>query len=121
MTDHYVNTKVQAALEATDGNKRDAQKLLITWAVRDPSLLLGLAKPHLKAIVASRIDHAADISVSKGKSGGSDGFTKSDIDAIIASKPLGEKRGHKPPPPKSSPQQASVMHQLAEAFKKKKK
>jgi hypothetical protein len=120
MSDHYVNAKVHDALKATDGNKRDAQKLLITWAVRDPSLLLGLTKPHLKAIVAARLDHASDAPVQKANPESAGGFSRKDIDAIIASKPLGEKRGHAAPPPKSSPRQASVMHQLAEAFKKKK-
>ncbi len=121
MTEEYVRAKVKEALDASDGDKHDAQKLLITWAVRDQPLLLGLAKPHLKAIIAARIDHAMR---PPKKSGGGDKnakFSKSEIDEMIASRPLGEKRSPVLPPPKSSIRQASVMHHLADAFKKTKK
>ncbi|MGE0109372.1 MAG: hypothetical protein AB7S81_06395 [Bdellovibrionales bacterium] len=58
MTVSYLTAKVKEALEATDNNKRDAQKLLVTWAVRDQQLLLGLAKPHLKPLIDEKIDEA---------------------------------------------------------------
>ena len=117
MSEDYLRAKIKEAMDASCGERRDAQKLLITWAVRDPVLLLGLTKPHLKAIVAARIDQAGRPSKA---SGGSDHFSKSDVDAIIASRPLGEKRSPVVPPPKSSTRQASVMHQLAAAFRKRK-
>ena len=53
MTDEYVRSKIAEALAASGKDKHDAQKLLITWAVRDAPLLLGMAKPHLKAIAAA--------------------------------------------------------------------
>ena len=59
MTDDHVRAKIKEALAASGNDKHDAQKLLITWAVRDPQLLLGMAKPHLKAIAAALIEHAA--------------------------------------------------------------
>ena len=109
MSEDYVRSKIKEALKARDGDKLEAQKLLITWAVRDQPLLLGLAKPHLKTIIAERISAAVK------KTGTSAADTGSS-----AGRPLGEKRAALVPPPKSSPRQASVMHQLAAAFKKKK-
>ena len=121
MTEEYVRAKIKEALKATADDKRDAQKLLITWAVRDLPLLLGLTKPHLKAIVTARIDHAR-----RPASGAADKnkdlkFSKGEIDKMIASRPMGDKRSPIVPPPKSSTRQASVMLQLAAAFKKRKK
>jgi len=118
MTDDYVKSRILEALKATDGDKRDAQKLLITWAVRDQPLLLGLAKPHLKALAAARIEEVARGSKKSGSGDAKD--LKEGLEAAIAGQTKGEKRSHvKVPPPKSSMRQASVMHQLAAAFKKK--
>jgi len=116
MTDQYVRTKIGEALAATGGDRRDAQKLLITWAVRDQSLLLGLTKTHLKAIIASQIDVATRPAKKQEDEEGNVYFTRGEIDKIIASRASNDKRSHKVPPPKSSDRQASVMHQLAEAF-----
>ncbi len=119
MTDAYVNAKTKEALKATGNDKKDAQKLLITWAVRDQQLLLGFAKPHLKALVSTRIEQLSRKS-KKGKEKGSDSFSKKDLDAMIEGHTKGEKRSHgKVPPPKSSIRQASIMQQIAAAFKKK--
>lgn len=119
MSEDYVVSKIREALQATDQDKRDAQKLLITWAVRDQALLLGLSKPHLKGIVAARIE-----SLFGGDGAGAHDkthFTLKDADAMAASaRPMGDKRSHVPPP-KSSVRQASVMQQLADAYKKGKK
>lgn len=115
MTEDYVIAKIHEALKATDGDKKDAQKLLITWAVRDQALLLGFAKPHLKALVSNRIEQIAR-GGKKKEEGGPDR-----IDPSMLAHTKGEKRHQvKVPPPKSSERQASVMHQLAAAFKKKK-
>lgn len=120
MSEAYVSTKVQEALEATGGDKRDAQKLLITWAVRDQQLLLGLAKPHLKAIAAARLEHVSRPEKTSASAEHVE-LSRKEVDDIIMGQGKGEKRGHiKVPPPKSSERQASVMHQLAAAFKKKK-
>lgn len=111
MTDSYVDAKIHEALKATQNDKHDAQKLLITWAVRDQALLLGLAKPHLKALALARIEEVLHTS-KKGTSVG-------EQEALLLHT-KGEKRSAlKVPPPKSSRRQASVMHQIAAAFKKK--
>jgi hypothetical protein len=123
MTDEYVRTKITEALAATDDNKHDAQKLLITWAVRDPMLLLGMAKPHLKAISAALVDHALRVS-SGGDDSGPDKFSKNEIDDMIASanlSPTDKRRSSHLPPPKSTERQASTMRKLAAAFTRKKK
>lgn len=121
MTLDYVASKVREALEVSDGDKHAAQKLLITWAVRDSTLLLGLAKPHLKAIISAQVEHALRAPKKRG-SEGADHFSASDINDMIAAKPFGEKRsGPKVPPPKSSERQASAIRQLVAAFKGKKK
>ncbi|MDD5587377.1 MAG: hypothetical protein PHY92_10575 [Alphaproteobacteria bacterium] len=121
MTDEYVSAKIKEALTATGGDKRDAQKLLITWAVRDQPLLIGLTKPHLKAIVSSWVDNAMRSPRKNGSQNKDVHFSKEEIDKIIATRPVGDKRSPVVPPPKSSVRQASVMHQLAAAFKKRKK
>jgi hypothetical protein len=121
MSDDYVRTKIGEALSATGGDKRDAQKLLITWAVRDQSLLLGLTKTHLKAIVSTQIDLAMRPAKKTTDDDRDVHFSKNEIDRMIASSSASDKRAHKVPPPKSSMRQASVMHQLADAFRKRKK
>ena len=119
MTDAYVKAKVKEALEATGGDKRDTQKLLVTWAVRDQQLLLGFSKPHLKGLVTAKIEEVMRKGKKKkGKDSGS--FSKKDMAAMIEGHTKGEKRKQsKVPPPKSSVRQATVMQQIAAAFKKK--
>lgn len=112
MSDKYVAAKIQEALKVTNGDKHDAVKLLTTWAVRDQALLLGFTKTHLKDLISAQID-----GVSKTRK-------KADQDASSFKEAIvfgGDKRAAVAvPPPKSSDRQASVMHQLVEAFKKKK-
>jgi hypothetical protein len=125
MADHLHN-KVKEALVATNGNKQDAQKLLITWAVRDPQLLLSLTKPHLKAIAAGLIEYALRHKETPGVvDTGPDNFTRTAIDDIVASAslhaPLDKRKKSTLPPPKSTERQASTMRKLAAAFTKKKK
>ena len=57
MPESLIRAKIKEALLAADNNQRDAYKILITWAVRDPALLLEMTKPHLKAIAAGLVDH----------------------------------------------------------------
>ncbi len=115
MTQDYVAAKIAEALQATDGDKKDAQKLLITWAVRDQALLLGFAKPHLKGLISARIEEVSRGSKKHEESG------PDHLDPSFLAHSKAEKRHQvKVPPPKSSARQASVMHQLAAAFKKKK-
>jgi len=59
MSQDYVLEKAQRALVATQGDDEAAQKLLIAWAVRDQTLLLGLAKAHLKVLAKIALDQAA--------------------------------------------------------------
>ncbi len=124
MTDDIVRLKIRDALAATGGNKHDAQKLLITWAVRDQQLLLGLTKPHLKAIVAGFIDHALREKPTSADTG-PDHFSQTAIDDIVSSAkltlPNDKRRKSTLPPPKSTERQASTMRKLAAAFTKKKK
>jgi len=124
MTDEHVKLKIREALDSTSGDRHDAQKLLITWAVRDPQLLLGMTKPHLKAIAAALIEHATRQKGS-GKVDGGDNFSKTAIDDIVASaadrRGSGKARLSNVPPPKSTERQASTMRRLAAAFTKKTK
>ena len=119
MSDHYLASKIKEALANSGGDKHAAQKLLITWAVRDQTLLLGLTKPHLKGIIAAHIDHAAR-PPAKGDGAKTTHFSKAELDKMVTARPLGEKRSPVVPPPKTSARQADVMHRLAEAFRKKK-
>ncbi|MDE2029617.1 MAG: hypothetical protein KGI97_03530 [Alphaproteobacteria bacterium] len=124
MPESIVRTKIKDALEAAGNNRHDAHKLLITWAVRDPALLLAMTKPHLKAIAAGLVDHH----IRKGEGGsedsGDDIFSRSAINDIVASASTGARDKRKAsniPPPKSTERQASTMRKLAAAFTKKKK
>ena len=123
MTDEHVRQKVKEALAATDGNRHDAQKLLITWAVRDPALLLGITKPHLKAIASGLIEHVARPK-DGAKDDGPDQLPRTAIDDIVTSAtlrvPLDKRKKQNLPPPKSTERQASTMRKLAAAFTKKK-
>jgi hypothetical protein len=123
--DDILQTKVKDALAATSNNKQDAQKLLITWAVRDPQLLLVMTKPYLRAIAAALIDYAMRVKDPKHKADkDGDGATRTAIDDIVASAalhvPMDKRKKSTLPPPKSTERQASAMRKLAAAFKKKK-
>ncbi|MGE3623121.1 MAG: hypothetical protein AB7H77_04515 [Bdellovibrionales bacterium] len=121
MTDDYVRSKIKEALSASGNDKHDAQKLLITWAVRDQALLLGMAKPHLKGIAAALIDHALRTKDSGSRDNGPDNFSKNAI-ADLAAGPVKDRRAHRNiPPPKSTERQATAMRKLAAAFTRKKK
>lgn len=126
MTDEHVRLKVKEALSATNGNRHDAQRLLITWAVRDHSLLLGMVKPHLKAIAAGLVEHTLRSKTDAKKTdNGPDHFSKSTIDDVLstssAGRALDKRKSRNIPPPKSTERQASTMRRLAAAFTRKKK
>jgi hypothetical protein len=124
MTDEYVRTKIKEALATAGDDKHDAQKLLITWAVRDPTLLLGMAKPHLKAIAAALVDHAMRTKGDgKPDDTGPDRFSRNEIDDIITGgkTPKDRRVPRNIPPPKATERQASTMRKLAAAFTRKKK
>jgi hypothetical protein len=123
MIDDYVRVKIRDALAATGDDRHDAQKLLITWAVRDPSLLLGMTKPHLKAISAALIEHTMRNKNDGSGDSGPDHFPQSTIDDMLAAGGKEkEMRKHTTlPPPKSTERQASTMRKLAAAFTRKKK
>ncbi len=130
MPDKILSVKIKEALIASGHNRHDAHKLLLTWAVRDPALLLSMTKPHLKAIAAGLVDHhvrqwgeggegAAEEDASPDK------ISRHTIDDIVASGgkrlPTDKRRNSPVPPPKSTERQASTMRKLAAAFTKKKK
>ncbi len=125
MTDDNVRLKIKEALAAAGDNRHDAQKLLITWAVRDPQLLLGITKPHLKAIAAALIEHSLRDKGEDKPDNGPDNFSRTAIDDIVASaadrRGSTKRRNANVPPPKSTERQATTMRKLAAAFTKKKK
>jgi hypothetical protein len=124
MPESIVVLKIREALAATGNNRHDAAKLLLTWAIRDPALLLGLTKPHLKAIASGAVDHYLRTSGKKRDDDGGDNLPRSAIDDIVASAvqstPRDKRRSTALPPPKSTERQASTMRRLAAAFTKKK-
>ena len=124
MPDGLLRAKIKEALDVAGQNRRDAHKLLLTWAVRDHALLLALTKPHLKAIASGAIDHYwRRMEEALPEDEGTDGFSSSTIDDIVASGTMlnsGDKRKSTVPPPKSTERQASTMRRLAAAFTKKK-
>ena len=124
MPDSLMRAKIKEALAAAGQNRHDAHKLLITWAVRDPALLLAMTKPHLKAIATGHIDHYLRAGeVVSGEDTSPEKLSRSAIDDIVSSSRLPSDRRQNPavPPPKSTERQASTMRKLAAAFTKKKK
>jgi hypothetical protein len=122
MVDDYVRGKIKDALAATDNDRHDAQKLLITWAVRDQALLLGMTKAQLKAISAALIEHALRHKDETADTG-PDKFPQSTIDDVIAGAggiPKEKRKNNSVPPPKSTERQATAMRKLAAAFTRKK-
>ena len=116
MTVSYVTAKVKEALDATENNKQAAQKLLVTWAVRDQQLLLGFSKPYLKGLVADKISEI----LGKQKKA-SNNLSKDDIENIVQEYGAKSERRQysKIPPPNFSAHQSSMVHKIAAAFKKK--
>lgn len=55
VTDAYVRSKVREAMVAAKGGRTTAQRLLMEWAEQDPRLLLGMARPFLKAVAAAAL------------------------------------------------------------------
>ncbi len=114
MSDSYVTAKIREALKVTNNDVHDAQKLIITWAVRDQPLLLGLAKPHLKALALARID---DVNRRAGELGST---SDEEVNVIILGHTEGEKRMPTAVlPPKSSKRQATMMKMLCKVFSRK--
>ena len=124
MPDSLLLAKIKEALAAAGQNRHDAHKLLLTWAVRDPALLLAMTKPHLKAIAAGHIDHFVRSYNAEGKDD-KDGPDNLAVDDIVSSAalrlPHDKRKTPGLPPPKSTERQATTMRKLAAAFTRKKK
>jgi len=126
MADSIIRAKIKEALIAAGNNRHDAHKLLLTWAVRDPALLLAMTKPHLKAIAAGHVVHYLRQQADKeGGEDGPDNLSRTAIDDILSSSalhlPHDKRKTPGLPPPKVTERQASTMRKLAAAFTRKKK
>ena len=119
MPESLMRAKIKEALDATGQDRHDAHKLLITWAVRDPALLLAMTKPHLKAIAAGHIDHFLRLTSETESDDSSEKLSRATINDIVASS-RDRRQKIAVPPPKSTERQASTMRKLAAAFTKKK-
>ncbi len=84
-----------------------------------------MAKPHLKAVAASLIEHAARAKMPPGDDDSGDTISRTAIDDLVdaATMKVPQDKRKKPnvPPPKSTERQAAAMRKLAAAFTKKKK
>ncbi len=56
----YVETRIQEALKQAGGNQTRAIQIVMAMAMEDAQLMQGLAKPHLKGIVAHAIGHVVN-------------------------------------------------------------
>lgn len=126
MSTDYVHEKSMLALRATEGDMAEAQKLLVSWAARDQTLLLGLAKPHLKAMVNFALEQAGRHEIEQHAPVG-------DVPTISPEmrRALMDQAGlRRPGAPNGSPEQmqrildptrqADTWQTIAAAFKKKK-
>lgn len=59
MTRSYMKSRVLEALEKNKGDAAQAQRQLLQQAKDDPRLLLEIAEPHLRGIIAYAIDWVA--------------------------------------------------------------
>ncbi|MER2520210.1 MAG: hypothetical protein ABTQ34_05925 [Bdellovibrionales bacterium] len=125
MTDIDLQAKVREALDSTNGNRHDAQKLLIAWAVRDHQMLLNMTKQHLKAIATALIECAERPPVPANTSQQADSkLSQKALVGILADDSndhlvQDKRRRANLPPPKTTERQASAMRQLAEAYARK--
>ncbi len=120
--------KALEALKATGGDKLDAQKLLITWALRNHDLLVDFVRPHMKAIAASIIDRASrtkQVDGMENKPVELSDHARTVIDDLVTAAvkhvPYEKQRNVIVPPPKETTRQANAMRRVAEAFSEKKK
>ena len=129
MSEAYLREKLTASLTTTNFDRHDAQTLLITWAMRDPQLLLAMTKPHLKAIANGWIEyHTRNVSLSSSDPASPSSQTsfanRTAIDDLVAAAavhlPIEPSKKSNIPPPKSTEHQAMTMRKLAAAFRKKK-
>ncbi|MEJ0062910.1 MAG: hypothetical protein WDO70_06830 [Alphaproteobacteria bacterium] len=123
MTEDYAQTKARQALSAMRGNKDEAQKLLIAWAVRDQTLLLGLAKPHMKSMASFALDQAAkEIAEHGGVKGGTlpPDILSRIMDQVGLRRSVPASQGAEQEPILVDPvRQANTWQTIAAAFKKK--
>lgn len=125
MNDLDLNEKVREALASTNGNRHDAQKLLIAWAIKDHELLLEMTRQHLKAIATALIEHVGRAAAASPPPKPQDArLTQKNLDAIFANPSDSgmlhdKKRRSNAPPPKSTETQASAMRILVEAYARK--
>lgn len=98
MSDSYVEGKVREALLAAKGSPSVAQKLLITWAVKDPELLLGMAQPFLKAIAGAAVARAGRPAARAKPAGPSGALSREALERVLSR--MGEvDEGDVPPQP----------------------
>ena len=122
MPESLLRAKIKEALVASGHSRHEAHKLLLTWAIREPALLLAMTKPHLKAIASGAVDHYIRQNLdSVDEDNESEKLSRATIKDIVASGLPGDKRRAVVPPPKSTERQASTMRKLAAAFTRKKK
>jgi hypothetical protein len=135
MSNDVVRAKTAEALASTGYNRLDAQKLLITWAMRDADFLAAITKPYLKAITAGLVDHALrQRSAGEAEAAGtapevidiaSPGGRTALDDAVASAVGRGgippKRKNPNIPPPKSTERQAWTMRKLVEAFSQKDK
>ncbi|MGB4102422.1 MAG: hypothetical protein WBK91_11020 [Alphaproteobacteria bacterium] len=125
MVTDYVHEKSMMALRATEGDMAEAQKLLVSWAARDQTLLLGLAKPHLKAMAQFALEQAGRHELQQEMPGDIPAITPEMRRALMDQAGL-RRQGM----PNGTPEQmqkildpgrqTDTWHAIAAAFKKKK-
>jgi len=126
MSEEYVIGKVKEALKSADGNRAEAQRMLLAAAMRDHDLLLGLSKPHLKAITNYAIEYVMRVGdlPASAASEPAQPITSEMLEKLISRAGVQVRAGDLPPQsgnlPKLDPdRQASTWQTIVKAFKKK--
>lgn len=96
VTDAYVRNKVREAMVAAKGGRTTAQRLLMEWAEQDPRLLLGMARPFLKAVAAAALQtemRRMDAGSRRPAPGGAGALSRDALAQVLS------RMGDEPPPP----------------------
>jgi hypothetical protein len=128
----YLDQKVREALALAQGDRPQAQRVLVGWAQRDEKLLRALAQPFLVGIVAHAINHGGKIvpGLKPVTPPRPREMPAKALDSLIgqlgrnfekSKGPLGVAGDAAPPPKKSSARHADTMRALAESYGRNRK
>jgi len=134
MSREYAMSRVEDAIEQSDGNHLKAQRLILKWLEKDTSLFIGLCSPHIQSVVSHAISHVdKNLLEKKAPQPAEEKKLKNEEigdlgDAILSSLNIGKETGSfgedrpagDPKPSKASQSHIDAINSIAKAAKDKK-